>query len=64
MENNLQKIRWERDLTEEQLSLKSGVSRSTICQIENKVVVNPTTETSCRLARALGIDVLDLYYDF
>lgn len=45
------------------LALKSGVSKSTISDIENKKL-HPTVPIICKLAEALDIDARDLYEYF
>lgn len=62
MRNRLQEIRWEKGWSIEQLARESGVSKTTICTIENKKNVNPSVEVAFRLADALRVDVRDLFY--
>lgn len=63
MENNLQKIRWEKDLSVNQLSQLSGVSTSEITNIENNriKVFNIKLITAYRLSKALCVQVWDLF---
>lgn len=56
----LQKIRWEKDYSIGQLAKASGISTAQISRIENGQSV-PTIETLCRLAKALGCDVRELF---
>ena len=56
----MQKYRWKKKWSEEQLSRVSGVSRSVICKLENGVNQNPTAEVAFRLADALNVDVREL----
>lgn len=56
----LQKIRWEKDYSIRRLSKASGVSTAQISRIENELTI-PTIETLCRLAKALGCDVCELF---
>lgn len=56
----LQKIRWEKDYSIGQLAKASGVSTAQISRIENGLTM-PTIETLCRLAKALGCDVCELF---
>lgn len=60
MKIHLQKIRWERDYSIEQLARISGVSSAQISRIENGLTV-PTIETLCKLARALGCNICELF---
>lgn len=45
-----------------QLAKRAGVSRSTICQIENGKINSPTIDIAFRIADALGVDVRELFY--
>ncbi len=56
---HLQRLRKERRLTLEQLSVKSGVSRSMLSQIE-RGQTNPTFGTLWNLSNALGLDMSEL----
>ncbi len=60
---HLQQIRKEKKLTLEQLSQKSGVSRSMLSQIE-RGQANPTFGTLWNLSRALGLDMSELVEEF
>lgn len=63
MENRLQVLRWERNLSQQELADKSGVSKSTIGGIENGRVKNPSVKNAVYLAKALGVDVTDIFYE-
>lgn len=56
----LQDFRWKSNLSQEQLSKKSGVPKSTICAIENNVCKSPQAATIFKLADALEVDVREL----
>ena len=60
---HLQQIRKDKKLTLEQLSQKSGVSRSMLSQIE-RGQANPTFGTLWNLSRALGLDMSELVEEF
>lgn len=60
MKNNLQKIRWDKNLSQKQLSLKSGVPQSVISSVENGLTT-PSLTTALRLAKALEISVEDIF---
>lgn len=60
MKNNLQKIRWEKNLSQKTLSQKSGVSQSVISSVENGLTI-PNLTTALRLAKALGVSVEDIF---
>lgn len=61
MKNNLQKIRWDKNWSQLQLSMKSGVSQSAISEIENNIDSNPSVYTALRLAKALSVTVEDMF---
>ena len=56
----IKKIRIEKNLTQEELSQKSGISESYISELENNLKM-PTILTLCRLAEALEVDITKLY---
>ena len=60
---HLQQMRKEKKLTLEQLSQKSGVSRSMLSQIE-RGQANPTFGTLWNLSRALGLEMSELVEEF
>lgn len=51
------------NMTQEELSRKSGVSRGTISALENGSSRATTTKTLMNIARALGVAVEDLFFD-
>ena len=61
MENVLQKLRWERNWSQNQLAQKSNVSQSIISSIENNMQENPRIYTAIKLAHALSVDVEDIF---
>ncbi len=62
MENRLQELRWKKGWSQQQLANKSKVSKSTIGEIENGKIKNPTIETVYQLSIALEVDILDIFY--
>lgn len=60
MKNNLQKIRWGKDWSQNQLARISNVPQSTIDAIENKNRI-PSVLIALRLARALSVSVEDIF---
>ena len=56
----LKELRYQRDMTQEELSRKAKVSRQTISNIENGEPVNTTTDTLRKLANALGCKISDI----
>lgn len=61
MELNLRRVRRSLDITQEELSRKSGVSRATISTLENGTATDTTVGTITKLAEALGVNVSDLF---
>lgn len=62
MENKLKQMREKKRLTQEELSKVSGVSRTTISNIENGYVSCVKTETLVKLSDALGVKVTTLFF--
>lgn len=64
MINKLKRIREEKNMTQDELAEKSGVSRTIISQIENNKVVNITKDTMERLAvNGLDSTIVDVFFD-
>lgn len=61
MKNRLQEIRWEKNWSQNQLSIRSGVPQSVISIIENDMTENPGVFTALRLSRALSVTVEDIF---
>ena len=60
------KIRYARlakDMTQEELAKRSGVSRATIIGLESGKITNAKTETLRKIASALGVTVDSLFFD-
>jgi len=61
----LRGLRWwrrARGLTQAELAKASGVARSQLARIERGEVDEPRPDTLRRLAAALGVEVLDLFF--
>lgn len=56
-------IRKEKGLTQDELSNKSGVSRTVISFLETGKVQVTTTATLIKLSKALGCSVNDIFFD-
>jgi transcriptional regulator with XRE-family HTH domain len=56
----VKQLRQNRGLTLEQLSKISGISRSSISELENNIS-SPTAKTVSALAKALGVEEGDLF---
>lgn len=63
MRLNIRKIRRERDITQEELSEKTGISRATISALEQGSVSNTTANTLVKIADALGVSIRDLFLE-
>lgn len=61
MDNNLKQIRNEKNITQQELSEKSGIARSIISELENGRSESITTKTMVALAKALGVPVKDIF---
>lgn len=61
MKNNLMQIHLEKNLSTNQLALLSGVSQSQITRIENNYISNVSLITAWRLAKALDVDIFDIF---
>ncbi len=62
MKNNLKYYREKVGITQEELALKSEVSRTTISQLENQSLEVTTNATMLKLAKALDIKVMDIFF--
>ncbi|MBQ8579317.1 MAG: helix-turn-helix transcriptional regulator [Oscillospiraceae bacterium] len=58
----IKELREAMKMTQEELSRKSGVSRGTICALENGTDRTTTTKTLLNIARALDTTVDRLFY--
>lgn len=63
MGHKLKIFRLEREMTQEELAKRSGVSRQTISSIENEGVSGATTKTLAKLAKALETTVGELFFE-
>lgn len=61
MKNNLQKLRWEKGISQTQLSKESGIKQQMISSIENNQLSTPSVKTALKLARALKVSVEDIF---
>ena len=58
----IREMREKKQMTQVELSEKSGVSRTTISNLENGLENVTTTKTLNKLATALGVKVEELFY--
>ncbi len=56
LRNNIRRLRFERNMTQEELALRTGVSRQTIMSIE-RGRTNPSILLAYKIAEALAVDV-------
>ncbi|MBQ8682433.1 MAG: helix-turn-helix transcriptional regulator [Selenomonadales bacterium] len=61
--NNIQKLRLARNLTQEALSMRAGISRQTLSALESGNEVNTTIGTLTKIANALECKVSDIFFD-
>lgn len=62
MENRLKQFREEKGWTQDQLARESGVSRVTICMLENGKMQSSKTDTLTKIADALGAKVTSVFF--
>ncbi len=62
MKNELKQAREDVNISQEELSIKSGVSRTTISELENGKTERITNITLEKLANALGKKVSDIFF--
>lgn len=58
----IREMRERKNMTQVELATRSGVSRTTISNLENGVESVTTTKTLSKLAQALGVNVEELFY--
>ena len=58
----IKEFREARGMTQEELSQKSGVSRTIIVALERNSLTNTTTKTLLKIAEALGTTVDELFF--
>lgn len=59
----IRECRNEINMSQEELSKKSGVSRIIISGLENGTITVTTTETLLRIARAMNKRVVDIFFE-
>ncbi len=58
----LKELREDRRMTQDQLAIKSGITRQTIINIETDPTYNPTVSTLIKLCDALGCTLEELFF--
>lgn len=60
LKNNIRRLRFERNMTQEELALRVAVSRQTIMSIE-RGRTNPSILLAYKISTALGVDVTAVF---
>lgn len=60
LKNAIRRLRFERNMTQEELALRTGVSRQTIMSIE-RGRTNPSILLALKIASALGVGVTEVF---
>lgn len=63
MKNRLKEIRASKGITQEELAIAAGISRTTLSQIETESSV-PDAETVAKLVKALNVPANRIFYAF
>ncbi|MFA6523862.1 MAG: helix-turn-helix transcriptional regulator [Candidatus Peribacteraceae bacterium] len=61
LKNAIRRLRFERSMTQEELALRTGVSRQTIMSIE-RGRTNPSVLLAYKIASALSAEVTDVFF--
>ncbi len=61
LKNTIRRLRFERNMTQEELALRTGVSRQTIMSIE-RGRTNPSILLAYKIATALNVDVNEVFF--
>ena len=62
MKNRLKEVREDKEMSQEELSEKSGVSRTTISELETEKKEVTTNVTLEKIAKALGEKVSNIFF--
>jgi putative transcriptional regulator len=60
LKNAIRRLRFEKNMTQEELALRTGVSRQTIMSIE-RGRTNPSVLLAYKISSALGVDVNEVF---
>jgi putative transcriptional regulator len=60
LKNAIRRLRFERNMTQEELALRTGVSRQTIMSIE-RGRTNPSVLLAYKIASALGVELTAVF---
>ena len=61
MKNRLKELRMERNMSQEELSKLSGISRTTLSKIENNEEVDLNTRTIAKLAEVFNVKPSEIF---
>jgi len=61
LKNSIRRLRFERNMTQEELALRTGVSRQTIMSIE-RGQTNPSVLLSLKIAMALDAQITEVFW--
>ena len=57
----IKELREELQITQEELSKRTGISRNYIAELENNTKANPSFETIYKISQGLGVEIRNLY---
>jgi transcriptional regulator with XRE-family HTH domain len=57
---NIKKYRIKKELSQEELAVKSGVKYTTLTKMESNVIKKPSVMMMAKLAKVLGVNIEDL----
>lgn len=57
---NIKKCRTKKDLSQEELAVKSGVKYTTLTKMESNVIKKPSVMMMAKIAKVLGVNIEDL----
>ena len=58
---NIRRIRQEKNISQDRLSKDADLALNTVVKIENDESPNPTVDTLEKIAKALGVEVTELF---
>ena len=59
--NNIRRFRFDHNMTQEELALRTGVSRQTVMSIE-RGQTNPSILLACKIAMVFGVPVTEVFF--
>lgn len=61
LSNKIRKLRQKKGISQDRLSKEADLALNTIVKIETEERPNPTIETLIKIAKALGVNIGDLF---